>query len=56
MILQIENHTDKLLEKDNTEKLTINEELTDTFYGQRSLLIKDTKGALDDVSSLRNNP
>ncbi len=42
---------DKIFEAAKSEGFEVIEEPTDTFYGQRRLLLKDPDGALIDVSS-----
>lgn len=46
------DNADEIFEIAKTEKVKIVSEPTDTFYGQRRLLLKDPNGTLIDVSSL----
>ena len=45
------DNTDEVFEIANAAQFEILSEPTDTFYGQRRLLLKDPNGALVDVSS-----
>ena len=45
------NDADEIFEIAKAEKFEVVTEPTDTFYGQRRLLLKDPDGALLDVSS-----
>ncbi|WP_035085968.1 VOC family protein [Aquimarina latercula] len=45
------DNADEIFEVAKTEKFEIISEPTDTFYGQRRLLLKDPNGTLVDISS-----
>jgi len=45
------DNTDEVFEVAKTEKFEIISEPTNTFYGQRRLLLKDPNGTLVDISS-----
>ncbi len=45
------DNVDEIFETAISEKFEIISEPTDTFYGQRRLLLKDPNGALVDISS-----
>lgn len=45
------DNADKIFEIAKAEKFEIISEPTDTFYGQRRLLLKDPNGTLVDISS-----
>ncbi|WP_366135948.1 VOC family protein [uncultured Maribacter sp.] len=45
------DNTDEIFKIAESEKFEIISEPTDTFYGQRRLLLKDPNGTLVDISS-----
>lgn len=49
------NNADEQFKIAQSEKFDILSEPTDTFYGQRRLLLKDPSGTLVDISSPINN-
>ena len=49
------DNADEVFEVAKTEKFEIISEPTDTFYGQRRLLLKDPNGTLVDISSSIKN-
>ena len=49
------DNVDEIYETVKEKKFEVIEKPTDTFYGQRRLLLKDPSGAVVDVSSLITN-